>query len=320
MTPPPPPKPSVLPVSPKAFHEFYRAPAFRWWKPLVAVVTVALAWVVLSIVLVLPFLFADLSTGALTFDELASGKMPATPLFFLANNLTIIAFIPLAILAHRIVFRQPVGYLCSIEGRLRWRLLGRFLLAVLPVFVVMLLVGFVVDGWPVLTWDAHSLPMILIVLLTTPLQCAGEEFAMRGLLPRAVGSYFGNRAVGWVAATVVSSIVFMFLHGAGDPWLNVFYLSFAVVSSVLVWRTGGLEASIAMHVVNNMIGLLFLPFQDMSGLFDREAGVGSPADLIQVVFLLAAAAMVWWQARRVKLMSESTPGVPPRRAMAGGVA
>lgn len=149
--------------------------------------------------------------------------------------------------------------------------------------------------------------MMAVVLLTTPLQSAGEEVAMRGLLARCVGSWFSARRVGLVVATTVSAVVFMLLHGAGDIWLNVFYLSVAVAMSVLAWKTGGLEAPIALHVVNNLASMITLPFTDLTGVFNREAGVGSPWVLVNVAIALSAAAAILWQARRLGLPTTAAP-------------
>ena len=306
--PPAPAKPSVLPVEPRAFHEFYRAPAFRWWKPLVSVVIAVIAWGVLGVMVMFPFILVDVSQGTLTIDQLASGKYPITPMIFLGNNLGIVTLIPIALVTHRIAFGQRAGYLCSIQGRFRWRLFGRFVLFALPVFALGIGWDIFANGLPDLAWTPHSLSMILIILLTTPLQSAGEEFGLRGFLPRAIGSYFKAPWLGWAVATVISSIVFMLIHGAGDPYLNTFYFCFAVLGSLLVWRTGGLEAAIALHVVNNVFGLAFVPFEDMSGIFDRQAGVGSPIDLVQLVFLAGTLALFWWQAGRQGVPNTAAPG------------
>ena len=302
-----PPTPSALPVVPRAYHEFYRAHRFRWWKPLAAVGLVGGAWFLISIVMTFPVMMIDLSSGAATMEQYASGNIPATPLMFLANNLTIIAFIPLAILAHRLIFGQRAGFLASIQGRFRWRLLGRFLLIALPFFAALFVAGLITGGTDGLAVDGHTLPMIAIILLTTPFQCAGEEYAIRGLLARSVGSWFPARNFGWAVSAIVSSGVFVALHNAGDIWLNLFYACFALTGSVLVWRTGGLEAGIAIHVANNMMSLALVPFMDMSGLFDRQAGTGSPWDLIQVVFIVAPAAVIVWQAKRLALPTATAP-------------
>ena len=48
---------------------------------------------------------------------------------------------------------------------------------------------------------------------------------------------------------------FALAHGTQDGWLFGDRLAFGVVASWLAWRTGGLEAPIALHVANNLVSL-----------------------------------------------------------------
>lgn len=305
-----PARPPVLPVVQREYHEFYRAPAFRWWRPLVAIAMFAASWFVAILVVSFAGLAYDYAQGDLDIAALGRGELPITPALFLANNVGLALAIPLAWAAHRAVFGQRIGWLASIQGSFRWRVFWRFLAVVVPLYLVSLGVELALGGIPELKMLPETWFLLATILLTTPLQCAGEEYSMRGLGARAIGSWFPSRRVGLVVATAVTSVVFMLLHGAGDPWLNVFYLSFAVCASYLVWRTGGLEASIALHVVNNLSSMLLLPFIGVGGIFDREAGAGSPWVLLQVVIVVGATALIMWQARRLGLPTTAAPADP----------
>jgi membrane protease YdiL (CAAX protease family) len=150
--------------------------------------------------------------------------------------------------------------------------------------------------------------MIIVILLTTPLQCAGEEYGLRGLVNRLFGSYGSSRVSFWIGA-VVSSVAFMFLHAAQDIYLNAFYFSFGMISCWMAWRTGGLEAGIALHVVNNMVAMAVLPFSDFSGLFNRQAGSANPMDVLPLAaVMLASMGLVEWQVRRRKPVAVAAPG------------
>ncbi|MGB7964490.1 MAG: CPBP family intramembrane glutamic endopeptidase [Propionicimonas sp.] len=299
------PEPS-LPIVAREYHEFYRAPRFRWWKPLAAVGLLIAVMFLLGLAIGLVAILDDVNAGRITLEEALKGAI--TPGLFLANNIVLASAIPVALGAHWLVFRQRPGWLLSIQGRFRWRLLGRLLLAAAPLYLVSFgIEALLSGGLGGLSWRPESAFMMAVVLLTTPLQSAGEEVAMRGLLARCVGSWFSARRVGLVVATTVSAVVFMLLHGAGDIWLNVFYLSVAVAMSVLAWKTGGLEAPIALHVVNNLASMITLPFTDLTGVFNREAGVGSPWVLVNVAIALSAAAAILWQARRLGLPTTAAP-------------
>ena len=49
---------------------------------------------------------------------------------------------------------------------------------------------------------------------------------------RAIAAWL-PRTAGLLVSTGVTALIFMWMHGAGDPWLNAFYLLFAVAASVL---------------------------------------------------------------------------------------
>jgi membrane protease YdiL (CAAX protease family) len=81
-----------------------------------------------------------------------------------------------------------------------------------------------------------------------------------------------------------------------------------VVCSILVWKTGGLEAGIALHVVNNLVGEVTIPFGGLDTMFDREAGAAGPEILIQVFFTLLLAAALLVVARRLRIPQSAAPG------------
>ena len=63
--------------------------------------------------------------------------------------------------------------------------------------------------------------------------------------------------LGIAAGVAVSSTCFALAHGVQDAWLFGDRFAFALVASWLAWRTGGLEAPVALHVMNNLVSLAF---------------------------------------------------------------
>jgi membrane protease YdiL (CAAX protease family) len=88
------------------------------------------------------------------------------------------------------------------------------------------------------------------------------------------------------------------VHFSTDPWLILFYFSLGLLLSYVTWRTGGLEAAVAIHVANNMIGMALLPFQDLATAMDRSAGVGGPIILLQFAAVVVAVAVIVWLSGR----------------------
>lgn len=309
-----PPRQPALPTVPRQYHEFYRTPRMRWWRPLAALAMLMVAWLAVSLFVMAIFLSGDLVTGRLTLEELAEGRV--TPNLFLANNLALALAVPVSYLAHWAASGQRPRWLSSIAGAFRWGLLLRFMLLAAPLYLLSLAIEGGLSGqFETLRVNQDSWFLVATIVLTTPFQAAGEEMALRGLMARAVGSWFPSRRVGLVVACGVTSLAFMTLHGSNDPWLNLFYFSVGVATSVLVWRTGGLEAPIALHVVNNLVGEVTLPFSDLDGLFDRSAGTGSAWVLVQLTVVAAVTAGILWQARRLNLPTSAAPAASPRPTM-----
>ena len=301
-----PPRSSALPTVPRAYHEFYRTPRFRWWHSVVGLIVFAFGWGLAVLVVTIGAVAYEMSWGGRSAEQISQGDL--TPALFLANNVGVALAIPVAVATHRVVYGQRAGWLFSIVGRFRWGLLGRFLAVAAGIHTVALLMWLVTMGPPD---DLHIRPaswfLLAVVVLTTPFQAAGEEVAFRGIATRAVGSWFGVPLIGLVVSTAVTAALFVLVHGAADLTLNVFYLCLAVGASVLTWHTGGLEAAVALHVVVNLTTMLFVPFLGLAGFFDRQSGSGGTETLAQIAALLLTAAALSWQAHRARLPLRAVP-------------
>ncbi|MEL4356889.1 MULTISPECIES: CPBP family intramembrane glutamic endopeptidase [unclassified Luteococcus] len=317
------PMPQVeLPVADGAYHQFWRTPLWRWWRPVAALLVGALIFVGITILASSLAIGIDVATGRRTVEEVrnaSQGNVTATPALFLINNLSLAALIPVGMLLGRWFFRQPGGWLSSITGRLRWGWLGRCFAVLLPLWVVYIgaetwLQARSPEGLG-LAVNRDTWLLVVGILLTTPFQAAGEEYGFRGVITRALASFFGHRWVGLAAGAVVSSVLFMLSHFADDPWLNLFYFCFGLIACAMTLRTGGLEASIAMHVVNNVLSEATMPFSDISGIFDRQVGAGDPTVLIGILVPLIGWALVEWQARCHQIVRTAAPGLERQRQL-----
>ena len=309
----PPPKP-WLPVVETGYAGFWRTPRWNPWRVVLAVPVGLMATFMLSMLLIGLAIVVDDITGRVPLADavsnLANGR-GITPVVFIANNLALAGFIPIAMLVSVAIFGQPVRWLTSVTGHLRWRWLGVCFAVLVPIWLVLAVLEFSGTAGELHVGRDTGL-LILGILLTTPLQCAGEEFGFRGLANRTFASILPHEPSGAVLGGLISSLLFMLAHGAADIWLNIFYFSFGVIACYLVWVTGGLEASIAMHVVNNLVGEATLPFlPDISTMMDRSAGTGSPLSLVQLLAPLLGAVLITLLARRHGIQRRSAPGRPP---------
>lgn len=309
--PPPLVKPPVLPVEPREYQEFWRAPGIPLWRPFVAVLVGVVGFFVVSLVITLAAVIYDGATSPEGFEAVMNGLLEGevSQVVFIANSIALGLMVPLSFLLQRIVGQRP-GFLSSVVGRVRWRwLLTCFAVSLAAVGLLTVVDGLIV-GWDAMDISPRPgwLLLLVAILVVTPFQAAGEEYLVRGVLFRAVGSVIPHRMLGLVLGAVVSSLVFVLLHGAADPWLNLVYFCMGMLFCHLTWRTGGLEAAVAMHTANNLLGLAFVPFQEWGGLFDRSEGTGGPVVLVQLVLLVAAAVVIELLARRRGLATSSAPG------------
>jgi membrane protease YdiL (CAAX protease family) len=189
------------------------------------------------------------------FDDLSS------PVSIGLLNLGLAALIPAALIAALVAHRAKPGLVSSVVGRLRWKWLLAFHGIALVVVVASVFVsGFVLPAdagdtqevGAFVGWSTY-LPLVLVVLGTTPLQAAGEEYAFRGYLAQAITVW--SKRWTWVPV-LVTSLLFALAHGQQDPALFTDRFLFGLVMALLVLRTGGLEAAIAMHVMNNLVAIL----------------------------------------------------------------
>lgn len=296
-----------LPVEPRSFSAFYRAPRWRWWKPPLALLAAGVTWLVLNTIAALVGMIAD---GTDLVAAARTGTLRLGPWGFLGNNVGVALAIGVAMLTQWLFFGQRPRWLSSVAGRLRWWWLAVSAAVVLPVWAMLLGAEYLLGGLPSdIRTRPYTVLLIAGIVLTTPVQAAGEEYLIRGLELRLVASYFRNERLGWAAGATVSAVTFTLLHAAADPWLNVYYFSFGLVAAWLAWRTGGLEASIVIHVVNNVLGEALMPFTDFSDMFDRSVGTGNPIILVQVLVLVVVAVVLDRLASRLRLTTASAPGL-----------
>ena len=286
---------------PRPYSQLLRGPTLRWWRPVVSLLVVA-GWFVALIVL------AGVSLGvywavtggssAQSVDTATFNAWTITPAGLAWTNLILAALIIGAQLAVWGGFGWRPRWVASVTGGVRWSWLLRCYLAAAVVVVPVTLVLAAVDGGIDYHPAKNAWVVVLVVLTTTPLQAAGEEYLFRGWLTQVVGSVIPRAAAGAVVAALVSSTVFALAHGQQDPWLFADRFGFGLVASWLVWRTGGLEASIAVHTVLNLVAFALAIAANQLGDM-LQVSTGTPvAALSDLALMACTAALIDWVARR----------------------
>lgn len=296
----------------------------RWWRPPLGLLLASAVLAVMGAGVVLAALLASSNAGS----PGGAGEAidPATPLGLLANNLILAGLVPAVALAVLVVHRERVGWLASVVGRVRWSILGRLLLVATLVLLVSFALGFLLPSTGTASTAGAPgsrtlLLLVVVIVVSTPLQAAAEEVGFRGYLSQAVASLLSRPVVGVGVSAVVSAVLFALAHGSQDPWLFGDRLVFGLVASWLAWRTGGLEASVALHVANNMVSLLF---SAATGTLSDNLSASTldwRSAALDVVMLLTYAVVVdrlcrrWRPATHRLLSAEQQVGYPYRRPL-----
>lgn len=284
-----------------AYHRLARSwPKYRWWKPIVTGLIALGFYVVFSIIVVVPVIVATLvdpnGIGAifepLIFDGVIDNTIPLILVFSLG---TIALMLPALILATLIMGPRPLGLLSSVAGRLRWRWMLRLVAPALVAFgasfVLYLFVLPPLFGDPILppVVGPNTWLMLGIILLLVPLQATAEEYVFRGYLMQAIGGWLKHPAF----AILLPVPLFMLGH-LYDIWGLLDVGVFAVFAAWLTWRTGGLEAAIVAHVINNAAIFALGEFD----LVDTNATEGSPLGV--AVTGLTLALYSWFAVRAAR--------------------
>jgi membrane protease YdiL (CAAX protease family) len=246
----------VLPRDGAQYPQILRNDSYLWWRSLMGaafglslflLLTTVVSQAVVAIFWVLTARstpYASYFTSAFAFER---------PSGMLGANLGIATLIPIAWGLMAVIHRVRPRWLSSVQPRIRWK----YLLICLGVAAValngVLLLSILYSPMPAVGAQRGFWGFLVVILLTSPLQAAAEEIFFRGYLMQALGSLWSQPWFG----VVVSSVVFALFHGTQNLPLFLDRLVFGLLAALLVWRTGGLEAGIAAHVINNICAYLF---------------------------------------------------------------
>ncbi|MGV0375346.1 MULTISPECIES: CPBP family glutamic-type intramembrane protease [Corynebacterium] len=256
-----------------AFHRLARRDRirpYRWWRPLLEIAVAAALFVALQAVWVVAFILIN---GKESIGRIADGTPTSMLVGFGALAMTVPAAFAAAWASGR-----DVRALWSVERRFRWRYF-------LPALAVFAAPGLLTLGADIAIYGAPPAPLdptffwsVAIVLSLVPLQCLAEELLFRGVVVQSFGAWMRSP---WLAYLLALPI-FVVGHTAGGGGMLTIVV-FALIASLLVHRSGGIELSVALHIVNNVT----VSYAKFSGLIDLE----SARVLLSVVGQLGAFAL-----------------------------
>ena len=294
--------PSVTPANYEPhgyqFHRLFRGiPNYRWWKPLVfGILSIVFGFTLqvgVSIIMMAPMLATGDLQGVFDLETRILALDTQDPFAISMAFLSLAVWIPAIMFAAWAIGIKPVGRIWSVAFRIRWRYLGiTFVWAVLAFFVtqaVAMGLDFAVAAGAVV--EAPELPAdfewrlavatMLIALVLVPFQAAAEELMFRGAMMQVLGAWIKNPLI----PILLPSLLFALAH-VYDVWGMVAVGLMGITCAWLTWRTGGLEAAIALHTVNNL-GVFAILSSGITGTTrqETETGTGVLSIVIQVIML-----------------------------------
>lgn len=299
----------VLPPSGVSYPLILRGANYAWWRSALGVVLALMLYLavtsaVSSLVMGVGYF---IERPPLTPAEYTNaGYRFERPVGMLAQNLAIAALILVSWFVVLVVHHVRPRWLSSVEPRLRWRYLLLCLLAAAVILNGLALLGGDTAGSG--TGQRQVVAFLVVIVLSSPLQAAAEEYLFRGYLLQALGSLV---ATPWFGV-VVSASLFAALHGSQNLPLFLNRLAFGLLAAVLVLKTGGLEAGIAAHIVNNLSAYTIAAFTTSIASLRAVDDITWTASGLNIAgfALFTVAAIVL--GRRLKL-NTTTPLMPQER-------
>ena len=262
-----------------------RFASYRWFKPvLVALLTATFTFVFQIVLLIFATLFAGdpnfISTIGEGYNDMNAFTGPGA-LVEIGGIATLLPALALAVL---IVRDRPYSSYSSSRGGWNWGVFLRCLavaIAVMAAFTILQIALFPDDGT---TGEIRFTTMGLIVcVVLVPIQCVAEEYVFRGLIMQTIGAWTKLPAI----AIAASAAVFALGHPYNAIGMVTIFLN-GIIWGALVWHTKGLEATSALHIVNNLLAFGFAGF----GLSEMTSEVDMVSLFMDVATCLVFAAII----------------------------
>lgn len=217
---------------------------YKWHKPLVTIILSAVIFFILTFVLgaIFQLAFGDISAGLSDSYESLNTLGPAS----LFSYMILVIAIPAIYLASRIVKDRPFSSYASSLGGWRWKLYFKCMAVPLVIYVLFNIASSLTDGSAINIQQISPL-MFIAFAITIPLQCIAEEYLFRGLIMQSFGSWFNIP----ILAIIIQALAFGATHSYNSIGVVTIILG-GVVYGLLAWKTNGIEASSALHTINNL--------------------------------------------------------------------
>ncbi len=283
----------------KTYLDLARLGKNDWWRYLLAVPIILVAWQIVGAIPTILLLFWTMFDGNPASTLTPEGAFVGVDgnLSFAAMMLASWAFLAGIFLAVRFIHGRRFLSLVTSARSLNW---GRMAQGFSVWFVLAVLVGLVealmYPGRYVWTLDLRQfIPFVLLALLLIPIQTSAEELFFRGYLLQ----WFGLRLRNIWLLSILSGLIFMLPHLLNPEaklnyWLmGLYYFAIGAVMAYITLRDGRLELALGLHAANNLFTALFanavvtvMPTPSLFTVIELDVLYSTAANLVAMLTFL----------------------------------
>jgi membrane protease YdiL (CAAX protease family) len=267
---------------------------YKWYKPLLAMLVAFGFFLVFSIVL---STIGEIIATIQGYDlqKLIFGGYDTldayTPLGAILSLGGIAVMLPAVFLGNKIINARPFSSISSSRGGFDFAVFFKcfaagLMLIALPMTVIGLLtskqtgeIRFTVLGF-------------ILCTVLVPLQCIAEEYVFRGQFMTMFGA--------WIKFPIIPILLQTIIFAAAHPYNIIGVISVAMMGvalSICACITKGLEASCALHIINNMVAFYFTGFGFEGVTADVQIGdliISSVIFGLYIAFIIFANKKLGW--------------------------
>lgn len=270
---------------------------YKCYKPLITIVLVAILYFVFNTILTWVF---QAIYGTNVIDGVVNGgyeTLNASDVSVYYSYLSMVIFAPAIYIASKIVGYMPFSSYSSSRGGWNWKIYFKCLSIPFVIYLFYFLISLLV-GNEYGNVSQISLMCMIISLILIPAQCIVEEHVFRGLLMQTLGAWFKNP----ILAIIIQSVIFAIVHSYNSLGVITIGIS-GIVYGWISWRTNGLEASSAIHSINNLMSF-FVVALSLSSVSSTVTFWDFVAD---VLITLVSAIAVYYVGVKKEWFDEKTP-------------
>ena len=238
-------------MKPVPEHEYPTYPrrfiSYRWFKPILVALIFFVLYMGASVAIVVAGAVQQGGLDAIMNIAGSYDSMDVASVSGILLNLGSLAIvIPILALVTLIVRDRPFSSYSSARGGWDWGVFGKMMLLALIVCGVPNVIWILLDHGPL---DNHfTVFTFLLLTVMGPLQCIAEEYLFRGLIMQTFGGWFRIPVI----AVIGQALIFMSMHPYNLTG-RLTILATGCMMGLMAWITRGIEASSAIHIVNNMV-------------------------------------------------------------------